>query len=273
MLLGWPSQLASKFCHLGQDKCLSFNGSKTDPKSELVPDIGHSDTTVDNPLIFYNPSNVLTPATITLTFKPHWTTINTDSWQPVYFDNIADDINWRAAGYNENHNCIEGTSKLDAIEEKEIVNEKERILKAIYMPDLDEFTHKFYYTNPSAIYYINRAIQIAYNYYLKGISSAVELEEQLRAEIMHDKVCKWAISILAMIRNNTTLCDKNDIFTANTVALSLASFGIDTSYAANWFVYFNIKMLMFMAKNNIFQSFTITFDGKNSETKLRYGYN
>lgn len=273
MLLGWPSRLTSKLCHLGQDKCLSFNGSRTDPKSELVPDTGHSDITVGNPLIFYNPSNVLTPATITLTFNPHWTTINADNWQPVYFDNIADDINWRVAGYAENRNCIEGTSKLNALEEKEIVNGKECILKAIYMPDLDEFTHKFYYTNPSVFYYINRAIQIAYNYYLKGVASAVELEEQLRAEIVHDKVSKWAISILALIRSNNTLCDKNDVFTANTVSISLTPFGENTSCSANWFAYFNIEMLKFITKNNVFQPFSITFDGKHSETKIQYGYN
>lgn len=273
MLLGFPSTLSSKLCHLGKDKCLSFNGSKTDPVSILAEDTGHTSISLEDPLIFFNPSNVLTPATITLQFDPCWTTVNTSTWAPVYFSNIADDINWQIAKYDCNYNCIEATKQL--IAEEEAVEGTDNTIKALYMPYESEFVNKFYYTNPSVIYYINRAIQIAYNFYSanSGKGAAVELEEMLREEIVHDKVAKWAISALAIVRANSTLCDANDILTTSKTTCSLAALGGSTTYKGHWFAHFNVQMLKFFAVDNVIQPFTITFDGRNSETSITYTYN
>ncbi len=274
MLLGWPSSLSAKLCHLGKDKCLSFNGSKTDPVSSLVEDTGYTGTSTsgEDPLIFYNPSNVRTPATISITFTPHWTTVNTSSWQPVYFDNIADDINWKAAtGFTTNCNCIEGTGMIMAQDEEVKVDGKTQIIKALYMPNLDEFPEKFYYTNPSIIYYLNRAIQIASTFGTNR--AAIELEEKFREEITHEEACQWAISCLAYIRANSTLCDSNDILTDKTISARLYPLISDTTgtYAGNWFCWFNYYIIRFFnTVAGTWKPFTITFDGQKSETSISY---
>lgn len=268
MLLGWSSQLTVKLCHLGKDKCLSFNGSKENPISTLVEDTGHTSINFEDPLIFYNPSNVRTPATITLKFQPHWTPVQASgAWKPVYFDNIADDINWKVAGFTTNCNCIEGTGMMHSQEELVTIDGKQYSTKVIYIPNIDEFGEKFYYTNPSVIYYINRAIQIASNF---NNGAAVELEEQFREEITHNEVSKWAISVLAQIRKDSKYCDANDVFTSGTKNISLKPLANVDSYAAGWFCYFNIMMLRFLESNGTMAPFTITFDGRKSNTSISY---
>lgn len=270
MLLGFPSKLISKFCHLGKDKCLSFNGSKENPISTLVEDTGHTSINSEDPLIFYNPSNVRTPATITLKFQPHWTAVQiSGTWKPVYFDNIADDINWKVSGtgFTTNCNCIEGTGMLTSTDEPVTVDGKQYITKVIYMPNIDEFGEKFYYTNPSVIYYINRAIQIASNF---NGGAAVELEEQLREEITHNEVSKWAISVLAQIRKDNAYCNVNGVFTNGTKSISLKPIASVENYAATWFCYFNVMMLKFLESGGAMAPFTIMFDGRKSNTSISY---
>lgn len=276
MLLGITSTIGEKVCHLGKDKCLKFNGDKTNPLSTLIKDNGYQGTGLEDPLIFYNPSKVSTPAKIKLTFNPSFTPISVSGvWNPVYFNNISDDINWKLSNYETKYNSIEGTSTLKSILEKISIEDKEYTLNSIQLPLPKEFIFKFNYTNPSIIYSLNRAIQIAYEFYTNKKTSAIELEEKLREEIVHKEISKWVIGTLALVRKDADLCDKNDIFTNNVKNIDLSKFDIDTSYSGDWFAHFNVKVLelMYSEKDEKFFPYTITFDGQNSETKIQYSYN
>lgn len=273
LFIGLSSNITGRICHLGKDKCLSFNGDKENPASELVVDEGHISTGIDDPLIFYNPSNTLTPAIIRLFFQSKWTNVKVSGeWEPVYFNSIADDINWKVSDFDFSYNTIEGTSVIYTQEEEVDVSGQVQKIKTLSIPSPDDFIFQFKYTNPNVLYSINKAISIAYTFYTAGNLSVVELEEKLRKEVVHDKVIKWATHVLRQMRIQEVLCDAGGSFVAATQDVSLLPLGKDMTYAANWFAYFNIQMLMFMSDGDAIQPFAVIFDGKNSETKVIYSH-
>jgi hypothetical protein len=59
------------------------------------------------------------------------------------------------------------------------------------------------YTSPNIVYQINKAIQVAANYYynhLKTGWTVLGLEEALRLEITNPKVIGWATAILRIMK-------------------------------------------------------------------------
>lgn len=276
MILGQKELLKDKKCHLGQDKCLEFNDSDGAVTSELVEDTGYVGAGLEDPMFFYNPSNISTPATITLSFVPSFTNmIVSGTWLPVYYNNIADDINQNSSNFSAAYNSIGQSSKISLTEGKATINGKEEIVNYYSMPLEKDYVNILNYTNPSVIYAINKTIKLAYNYYQQNGVSLIELEEKIREEITHDKVSKWAIKILSDIRKNTTLC-KNNLFTTNTVNVAVGHLTTNgTTCKANWYAYFNIKMLEFMynSTKKQFYSYTIELSGEHSETKIRYSHN
>jgi hypothetical protein len=60
-----------------------------------------------------------------------------------------------------------------------------------------EYSSSFKYTSPNVIYFINKAIKMAYNFDIKGVLN--DFEEQLRLEIVNPKVMGWAASVLRII--------------------------------------------------------------------------
>jgi len=111
----------------------------------LYQNIYHTDKASD--LIFYNPSIAPARPIITLNFKPSFTNSSPTIEAPTYFNEIADDIN--GAGGTKPYNII-ATTKSCSLE----LNKDERV-----------YPHQFYYSTPNLIYSVNRAIQIAAEFY------------------------------------------------------------------------------------------------------------
>lgn len=155
-------------------------------------------------------------------------------------------------------------------------------------------TGEFRYTSANVVNQINRAIQIAKDFYTYHNAaetwSVVELEETLRREIINTKVMAWAASVLRIMMTKAFYNADTGCFLSNktiTVNLLPITGGGDDS-ALNWFYYFNIFMLCMLANCSNTQSYhlednaynfgtawtyTIVFDGINSETSIKYNYN
>ena len=274
-------------CHLGSDRMLKKSGES----GILALDKGHSGIA---PMACYNPSTVDTATKITMTFGPSFTPVNTDNeaWRPVYYNQIADDINSTEYNHLKPWNSIQSS-----ILKKVIVTEGNKVIS---IPNELEYSHEFKYTSPSMLRSINRTIQIVWQRFNKSNTvSFSQLEELLRSEITHEEVLSWAMSSLAIIKNHQTngvptflnangILDKNARFTGT---IFLNHFGIGatkTLTSTSWFTYFNILMLLFLGGNKRcdilpenmsepgyypqFETIVITFDGEKSETFIKYSH-
>ena len=265
MFLGMSSNDIRYQCHLGQDKCLEFIQTENAMESVLVNDFGYQGKSKYEPLIYYNPSNIFTPAKIILNFMPSFTQINITNWEPVYINSIADDINAEKSGYTIKYNTVIGTQKLIGTVDTDKINR-------FVIPELDSYTYEFKYTNPNVLYSLNKGIKLAYDFYKTGEKSALKLEERLREEIVHKNISKHFIQVLSTIRSDSTYCDRYDNFTNGTKSISLTDFGESASINGDWFVEFNILALKFLYEDNEgFKPFSLVFDGEKSESKIKYG--
>lgn len=266
MFLGAATTGSRQQCHLGQDKCLEFNQNENNPQSFLVQDGGYQGSDIANePLIYYNPSNIQTPSNIVLSFVPSFTELKQDIWEPVYINNIIDDINYQATGASLKYNSIKGTSKIYGALRSDGIN-------CFTLPDIADYIYQFNYTNPSVLYSLNKGIKLAYDYYKQGTNlSALSLEEKIREEIVHKKVAQHLIGVLSSIRIDQDFCDQNDIFTTNKKAISIEGFG-SGEITGDWFAAFNLEVLRFLynSTSKTFPIISITFDGEKSEAKISY---
>ena len=265
-----------KSCHLGSNMMLAAREEQEG--SVLVNDSGHSG---EDELIYYNPSTNKSPSKIIMSYTPEFTTINSTSWVPVYFNNIADDINSTVYTHKEQYNTIRSSIKKDITTNK-----------IVELPSNGQYINKFLYSSPNVIHSINRCIQIAYQCFNKNTITLLELSELLRDEITHNEILTWAFSVLNVIQNH----EAGFVTTAGVLnkekklskPISLEPFGLSTSVveSANWFIYFNLMMLLFFGKSlgSIlleenktgwigFNKFQITFDGKESCSHIKYSYN
>lgn len=269
-------------CHLGADYKIA-----TKDGGGLVLDTGVEDS---QSLMFYNPSNVDTSSTFVLTLNPEFTPINYTDWQPVYFCQIADNINiTRMTNFTKAYNSIEGTIQKN-------INFNTHTLLA---PIDDDYQYIFNYSTPNIIYSINRAIQIAWQCYQKEFTTILELEELLRDEIAHEHVLSWVMSVLYIIDHHVTsgkftFINSNNQLDKTKLGPKLLLNNIGFPNASNaafskttWFVYFNILMLLLLGKNingniapeqapnswNGFYPLTIEFNGEKYESKVKYFYN
>lgn len=228
-----------------------FIGDGALKNSEHIADAIHSGS---SPLYYYNPSSIPTKAKLTMTFTPSFSAVSS----MTYFSEIADSINGKG-----NYNSI-----------------------VLYDENGNE-TATFNYTTPNVIYSINRAIQIAADYYASNtIWSVLELEEKLRLDIVNSKVIGWAASILRIMKMKNFYNSESDCFTDGVVSVNLSMIGGATENL-NWLRYFNIYMLCMMAERNSdeegnyhlenaswsFKDYEICFDGINSQTTMNYKYN
>lgn len=220
-------------------------------------------------LYFFNPSNTDTKAQITLKFKPRFTKTSPNTGM-VYFCEISDDIN----NYNGvKYNTLIQSQKINKID------------------SLKQEKKFFNYTSPNIIYSINKTISLAENFYLNSLTgcSAIELEEYLRSEIVNPKVISWAAACLGIMQNKKFYNSETGMFKVDEFInnINLTMIGGSSNESLNWLGYFNILMLSMMADkkgNNCaleeegaanweFPSYTIIFDGINSQTTLFYSYN
>ena len=222
---------------------------------------------------YYNPSNVATKAKLSISLQYSFTSENiTSKLIPIYFNEVADSIN------GEGYNLISSYKLEYNSDGQEVTTEK----------------GEFRYTSANVVNQINRAIQIAKDFYtyhnVAETWSVVELEETLRREIINTKVMAWAASVLRIMMTKVFYnADTGCFLGGKTITVNLLPItgGGDDS-ALNWFYYFNIFMLCMLAncsntqsyhlEDNAYnfgttQTYTIIFDGINSETSIKYNYN
>lgn len=297
MILGVGGALCD--FHLGCDKKLRYNSDLN--ASQLIDEDDNDDyggEVLKAIKVFYNPSTAPTLPKIIFTIKPSTTGIKYNAsnynWEPVYLNDIADKYNSPLGiQYNTIQVSHQKTSKSHTTGREFIENE-----------DGSDIDKQFFFSSPNVISSIHRAIDIAYKYFKTSGSLGLQLEEELRNEITHDKVLKWAISILAEIRNNTAynFCDELDRFQNNVTidvpAINLTPLGYNKTgtVKANWFAFFNILMLFFFSKKTVssntdctitnkirvnsvdvsewapLSDITIIFDSKDSSSMVKYSY-
>ena len=246
LLLDSPDLANNIPCYLGKDKILNYK----DGISGLYPqeENKYSYDKYSYPLFYYNPSSYPSAPTLKLEFKNNITTPDYEGeWKPVYFTSISD------SSFSQNHasyNSIKMSNQLFIEEDSSVI------------PTIDsDFVSEFKYTAPNFIRSVNKAIKLAYDFYLKtptGLGS--DLEEKIREEITHNKVLKWAISVLAIVRKKATYSDPADNFLDGKMVIHKVF--SEGTFSANWFAYFNILMLCIMAES---ESKNIT--GFNLETE------
>lgn len=230
---------------------------------------------ISNKWHYYNPSNVNTKAKLSISLEYSFTSkdIISDELVPIYFNEVADSIN------GEGYNLISSYKLEYNSNGQEVITEK----------------GEFRYTSANVVNQINRAIQIAKDFYIyhnaAGTWNVVELEETLRREIINTKVMAWTASVLRimMTKDEFYNADTGCFLKDGTIAVNLLPItGGANGSALNWFYYFNIFMLCMLANCSSTQSYhlendaysfgtawtyKIVFDGINSETFIKYNYN
>ena len=230
---------------------------------------------------YYNPSNIETKAKLSISLRYSFTSKDiTKELTPIYFNEVADSIN------GEGYNLISSYKPEYNSNKQEVDTTK---------------MGEFRYTSANVTNQINRAIQIAKDFYTyhsaAGTWNVVELEETLRREIVNTKVMAWAASVLRIMMTKTFYKEDTGCFLNNeTIVVDLSRImGSDapSASALNWFYYFNIFMLCMLANCSNTESYhlednaynfnvgnfgktwvyTIIFDGINSETSIKYSYN
>lgn len=253
-------------CCIGDETYSLSNG-------QLSTDI---DIDGSNVFAFYNPSIIDTNCKIQLTLKHALTGENFNTLQPIYFNTIGDSTN--GGLYNE------------IIIYSNAQSPKEKALASAMR-----------YCAPDIFYQVNRAIEIAYNYYNNTvINTFTELEELLREEITNPKVMGWAanaVRAMCYSLNDGTISlgrytDETGILNKE---ISVPVYGKLPNKTINnsvkWPAFFNLFMLKIFAKvdnsaDSIstinlldeelpweWPSFVLIIDSNNNESVIKYSYN
>lgn len=270
-------------CYLGKNKSLQFDRSKG--YSDFSDEIQYSyEKDYSKPMVVYNPSLINSYSKFTLNFPSFITTPivlkGKTLQEPIYFSNIADTVNYKQADFINQYNSIEMSSSQKILENG-----------VILIPEQDQYITSFKYTSPNIIFSINKIIQLTYNFYKNDKNGfGIKLEEKIREEIQHDKVLKWAMFALALVRGKKIYCSQGDKFLDGVISTKLVLFD-NKELELNWFNYFNILMLCFfcnldeqifkenaievLLENNgwtEFFSFSLILDGEKSESSINFTY-
>ena len=151
----------------------------------------------------------------------------------------------------------------------------------ITIPTKPKFIATMKYTTPNVIHSIHRAIEIAWKFRQSGNNNYKDLETFLQEEIIHPRVIAWAMLGLSYIKARYQY-NKNGIIQYGTVAIPQKLLnGSSSTFAADWFAYFNTFMLMYLAKSSgslrlqdnkytDFNTFTISLNGQDNNSKISY---
>ena len=223
-------------------------------------------------LYYYNPSVGKTDTKLTMRFTPSFSANSFGSSNVIYFNEIADSIN----------------SPNSLLKCNTVISRKTGTVK-------DD--SRFYYTSPNVVFQINRAIQMAQNYYIANSANpnAVDFEEQLRLEIVNPKVMAWAASVIRIMNTKPEFFNSNTgEYLNGTISMDLSKITTDSvnklttnTVNLNWLQYFNLYMLCMLANCTTdangsyhlehaswdFIPYTVVFDGELSQTTINYSYN
>ena len=134
---------------------------------------------------YYNPSTINSEACITFTLDRTITTVNSKEWIPVYFNEIYDEFTNPKIPYNT-------------------ISSTDKIYSSNNVPDNSlRFIYKYKYGLPEISSDINKAINVAWNFYQENIRGALaELQNRLQEELVNGRVLMWAIKVLQKIQEN-----------------------------------------------------------------------
>ena len=256
----WNKEIPAS-CWIGEGRVLNKNG--------LISKDAYRH--VSGKLYYYNPSVGKTNTKLTMRFTPSFSADRFGSSNVIYFNEIADSIN----------------SPNSLLKCNTVASRKTGTVK--------DDSH-FYYTSPNVVFQINRAIQMAQNYYIANSANpnAVDFEEQLRLEIVNPKVMAWAASVIRIMNTKPEFFNSNTgEYLNGTISMDLSKItGIaDKTFTdtvnLNWLQYFNLYMLCMLANCTTdangsyhlehaswdFIPYTVVFDGELSQTTINYSYN
>lgn len=276
-------------CFTGGHICLPAKDSINVPVYEGDKYVGtHTDTVnlVEKAKIvpYYNPSTSSSESNISFTINKTTTPIITvGEWEPVYFNEIFDDL----TNPGEPYNTIGISTSLRS----------STLLEDVAA---SRFVTFFKYTLPEVSSQINKAIYTTWLFYQEyPYGAAVELQEKLQEEIVNSKVLLWSTKVIQKVQQISDYYNKtNDKVTINNIEIPSGCFkpGKLTVYtypirsgsiSADWFGYFNIMMLMMMAScapsstQDIrtegafgdFYSYELKFLGEEGQAFTTYKYN
>lgn len=238
---------------VGDEVCCLSSGEVKDKQA----------VSLSSPISYYNPSTAPTRPIISLSLKHSFTRNIPSADSLIYFSTIKDEINFTSCPYNEIR--VKGGAKESS---------------------------SMRYTSPDVIYSINRAIQLAGQYYSNNsVWIITELEELLRQEIVNSKVIGWAIAQLRLMMTIEAYYNSTGQLSKGITEVDLTQLtGYNGKASLNWLGYFNIAMLSFFANykegltsllltsENLFETtvwpaFQISFDSENSQASITYSYN
>lgn len=155
---------------------------------------------------FYNPSTFSSEADVIFTLERKLTQVNPEDWEPVYFNEIANDI----TDLDYYFNTIHTTSSLP-------VN-----VNFLRYREEGRYDQTFKYGMPEVNYQVNKAIKIAWDFYQENTTGAlVKLQDKLQEEIVNFKVLTWAIKVLQRIQINPALYNASlDVISSEPVILN-----------------------------------------------------
>ena len=137
---------------------------------------------------YYNPSSIDSEGKIEFTIARSITPVNYEIWQPVYFNEIYDNITNPSYPYNTI--IVSGKTPIEEV----VFGRKNRAIKT------------FKYSLPEVNADINRAIKIAYMFLEEYEQGALaELQSRLQEELVNRHVLNWAIRVLQKIQFNPDL--------------------------------------------------------------------
>lgn len=271
-----------------EEKCC-IGANQTLLKSGKIGDIIYNGV---NSIPYYNPSTFEAESSLEFTIDRTVTTINEIEWEPVYFNEIYDDITNPQIPYN-----VFGTT--------ESVLSTANLNYAYKYKNCDKY---FKYTLPEVSSEINKAIHTAWVFYQENPNGAlVDLQEKLQQELVNIRVLMWAIKILQKIqvkpefyypeeyetellveRSTRANSDQPGCFRSNKIKIYIESISDDiASVQADWFGYFNVMMLMMFAQcayseqNDItekgifgkFYPYSLKFNGEEAQAFVSYTAN
>ena len=164
-----------------------------------LPAVGSEDTSPifnkTNFIYYYNPSTYNSSTVLQFDIKRTLTEVNPINWEPVYFNEIYSNITNPQIPYNT-------------------ISTTNAALTRNYNYDYPIFKRNsriFKYSLPEVSSDINKAIEIAWNFYQENIRGAlVDLQNILQEGLINTKVLLWAIKVLQKIQINQVMyCPNN----------------------------------------------------------------
>lgn len=154
-----------------------------------LPAVGSEDTSPifnkTNFIYYYNPSTYSSPTVLQFDIKRALTEVHPRNWEPVYFNEIYSNITNPQIPYNTISTTTTALSRNDNYNYP-IFKSNSRIFK---------------YSLPEVSSDINKAIEIAWNFYQENIRGAlVDLQNVLQEGLINTKVLLWAIKVLQKIQ-------------------------------------------------------------------------